>query len=70
MLEKCPQCGSVNVTDEHLLREYKEGMRPCFGRMFGRNARKAQNEVAKELLSRGITELPNIFGAIPIKSDW
>ncbi len=70
MLDRCPQCGSCNVTDEHLLREYRQGMRHCFDRMFGHNARKAQNEVAAELLSRGITEMPNIFGAIQIKSNW
>ena len=29
-----------------------------------------RNMLGRELISRGITEQPNIFGGIPIRVDW
>ena len=30
----------------------------------------SRNIIGTELLKRGITEMPNIFGGIPIRTDW
>jgi hypothetical protein len=57
----------AGYSDEDLTREYHELHRACFGEMFGHNAQKDFNLVVDELLARGITELPNIFGPIPVK---
>lgn len=65
--DRCPGCGSINLSDEHLMAEYLDLQKHSFNRMFGHNARKAQDDVAKILLARGVVEIPNIFGAIPIK---
>jgi len=52
-------------TDQELMREYVEMLKAGWG-MFGGNADRRRAEIATELHSRGITETPNIFGAIKI----
>lgn len=54
------------MNDVQLLREYRELRKDSFCRMFGHNARIAMNECVDELLSRGITMEPNLFGDMPI----
>lgn len=56
-----------SYNEQELAREYHETLRDTFNQMFGHNARKYFNLVADELLRRGITELPNIFGPISVK---
>lgn len=53
-----------------LQREYLAGMRDCFNKMFGRSARRYQNLVAGELIARGETVIPNLFGSIDVTADW
>ncbi len=65
-MDKCPVCHSVNLSDEHLLQEYKAMMSARYG-TFKHNAIVAQDAVAEILLDRGITHFPNMFGDIPIK---
>lgn len=51
---------------ERLVNEYRSTTRDCFGAMFGHNAKRFRDLVADELLKRGVTEIPNIFGPIPV----
>ena len=53
-------------TTEKLQKEYLSRMRDTFSRMFGGNARRAANLVVDELLERGETHVPNLFGPIEI----
>lgn len=56
---------------EDLTREYRTGMRRCSDPMFGQNACAFQNLVAAELISRGVTQIPNApFGSIEVKANW
>jgi len=55
------------MSTESLQKEYLEMNKALFGRMFGHNAAAWQEEVAAELHKRGITEIPNPFGAIPVR---
>lgn len=66
---KCAICQRDHSTDqtEYLVREYLELNSARFDRMFGHNAARCQSEIAKELLTRGIVEIPNIFGPIPVR---
>lgn len=57
----------AKATTRDLQREYLEGIKAGFNAMFGHNARKFNNLVADELLSRGETEIPNIFGPIAVR---
>lgn len=52
---------------ESLASEYMNMMRASFG-MFGHNAATMGNLCAEELIARGITEIPNIFGPIKIST--
>jgi len=65
-MDKCPVCHAANPTDAHLILEYV-AMQSARGGFFKRNAAAAQDAVATLLLARGITHIPNIFGAIPIR---
>lgn len=56
----------ASYSDADLIREYHDATRDGLGEMFGHNARAFGNLVVDELLSRGITEVPNIFGPIPV----
>lgn len=69
MSPRCPACQSHEPTTEHLVREYLEMARASFDRVFGHHARKAQRQVGTLLISRGVTEIPNIFGAIPVRKE-
>ena len=53
--------------DDMLQRDYLEAQRDSFGNLFGHNARRFGNLVVDEMLSRGLTEIPNIFGAIQVR---
>ena len=64
---KCPACGSVNLSDKHLIMEYKEMLRAGFDRMYGHNARKASNTIVDLLADRGITSYPSMFGTIELR---
>lgn len=48
------------------MREYLDMQRACLG-VFAMAARRYQNEIAGILLARGITEIPNVLGAIPVR---
>ena len=58
--------GLSRMSDRALLNEYREMRRASFNAMFGHNAKRRGNACAEELLSRGITHEPNIFGDILI----
>ena len=49
-----------------LQRAYLEGTRDSRNAMFGHNAAVLQREVARELLARGETTIPNLFGPLAI----
>lgn len=55
------------IDDARLQKEYLESMRHCYG-MFGGNARREMHVIGAELIRRGVTEIPNIFGSITICS--
>ena len=57
-----------NKTTEMLCKEYLELNKARFDRMFGHNAEKEQSLVAQELLARGVTHIPNIFGSIEVRA--
>jgi len=65
--EKCPACGSVNISTEHLLMEYKEMLKAGFNQMFGHNARKCCNEIVELLRDRDVTTYQTIFGTNTIR---
>lgn len=52
---------------ERLQREYLDMTKASFDRVFGHNAKVARSVVAEELLKRGETTIPNIFGDIEVK---
>lgn len=52
---------------DDLIKEYLQSSRDGLNAMFGHNARRYGNLVADELLRRGITQLPNLFGPLPVK---
>jgi hypothetical protein len=58
------------VDDDQLIAEYKNNMKSVFGQLFGHNAKKWQNMIADELLSRGITSVPNIIFPIKVENNW
>ena len=49
-------------------KEYCQLQEDCFG-FYARNAGKAMDELANQLLDEGWTHLENIFGNIEIKND-
>lgn len=53
--------------DDMLILRYRECLRDGMGAMFGHNARRFCALVVDELMTRGITEIPNIFGPIPVE---
>jgi hypothetical protein len=53
--------------DQQLIDRYLESKRDGFNRLFGHHARKFGDLVTDELLARGITQIPNIFGPIDVK---
>lgn len=55
-------------TDEMLMREYLDMNKAAFDQVFGHNAKRQRASVAGELQRRGIVEIPNIFGAIPVRA--
>jgi hypothetical protein len=57
------------MATEALFREYLEMNKAIFNPMFGHNAAAHQEKIAEELNARGVTEIPNPFGAIPIRRD-
>ena len=57
----------ADLPDEVLMREYLEMNKAGFDKVFGANARRRGNEIADELLRRGITEIPNIFSTIKVR---
>lgn len=59
---KCPACGSVNTSTEHLLYEYKEMLKAGFNTTFGYNARKCCNEIVELLHNRNVTTYQGLFG--------
>lgn len=58
-----------NMDTVRLCKVYAQGMRDCFGRGWP-GASVLQDAIANELISRGLTHIPNIFGPIEIKNDW
>jgi len=64
---KCPACGSVNTSTEHLLYEYKEMLKAGFNQMFGHNARKCCNDIVDLLRDRDITSYQSLFGTHTIR---
>ena len=55
-------------TTETLMREYLELGKDVFG-FYAHNAAEERDRIARELIERGFTNIPNIFGPIEIKSD-
>jgi len=58
------------MNNEQLMREYLDMNRASFDRMFGMNAKRRLNACVDELLSRGITEIPSIFGTPIVVRKW
>lgn len=58
----------AKASDDDLLADYRQGMKDVFGAMFGHNAAIRQDLIADELLRRGITEIPNMLGPIPVRT--
>lgn len=58
-----------NLDTERLCKAYGQGQKDCFGRGWPAAA-VLQDKIAAELISRGLTHIPNIFGDIEIKTDW
>lgn len=56
--------------DKRLMREYLDLNKAGFCRIFGHNAKREQDIVSVELMARGISEIPNIFGAIPVRLNF
>ena len=54
------------MDNDCLIREYLDLNKARFG-LFGNNAAMAQTKVAAELIKRGVTQIPNIFGPIPVR---
>jgi hypothetical protein len=54
------------TSDAALMREYLDMQRACLG-VFAMAARRYQDEIAGMLLARGITEIPNMLGAISVR---
>uniref|UniRef100_A0A6H1ZUI1 Uncharacterized protein n=1 Tax=viral metagenome TaxID=1070528 RepID=A0A6H1ZUI1_9ZZZZ len=57
----------AGYSNAELIREYLDAQRDSLGRMFGHNAKKNLNLVADELLLRGVTSIPNLFGDIEVR---
>ncbi len=55
------------MEDSLLIREHQDMLKASFNDMFGNNAEQCRRYIAALLLERGITHIPNIFGAIEIK---
>lgn len=66
----CPACGITAPPIEHLIDEYKVGMRACFHKIFGKAACDVQNRVARALYAAGVNEIPNIFGPVAVRDTW
>lgn len=58
------------VETDTLVREYQGRMRDCFNAIFGHAASRAQDLIGSELIQRGITEIPNLFGSIEVNDNW
>jgi hypothetical protein len=65
----CPVCGAINPTNKHLFDEHHSMLKGSFDQSLGRNAENALQEVKAMLLGRGLTHIPNIFGAMPIQEQ-
>lgn len=61
------QIKSMDTT--RLCKAYGQGQRDCFGHGYSA-ASVLQDKIANELISRGQTHIPNIFGPIEITNDW
>lgn len=57
----------AGYSDADLTREYHDSIKGSFNALFGHNARAFGNLVVDEMLSRGITHVPNIFGDIEVR---
>jgi hypothetical protein len=55
------------MADDKLMAEFLSMQKAAFDTVFGGNATKARQLIAGELQSRGIKEIPNIFGNIPVR---
>jgi 3D (Asp-Asp-Asp) domain-containing protein len=55
------------MSDQALCATYLQTNKDSLCNIFGHNARIYGNQVVEELTSRGIKQIPNIFGAIQIK---
>jgi hypothetical protein len=58
-----------DVSDDDLKKEYLECNKRRSNAMFGQTTRRWQDLIAEELLRRGISGIPNIFGVIPIQRE-
>ncbi len=65
----CPGCNCHDPSDEHLFEEHRSLRKAGFNKMFGYNARRADNQIIAELRRRGYTHEPNLFGPIELK-EW
>lgn len=57
----------ATYTDAELIAEYTQALRDGLGAMFGHNARRFGYLVTEELLTRGIIEIPNLFGPLLVR---
>ena len=57
-----------NMSHIELMVKYK-GLRYCEVSPFPYGC-TYRNKVGQELIKRGITHMPNIFGDIPIRTNW
>lgn len=57
----------AGYSDSDLIREYHDSIKHGFNAMFGHHARRFGNLVVDEMLSRGLSHVPNIFGPIEVR---
>lgn len=57
----------AGLDDSQLVEHWTRVAGGCLDAMFGHTTRKYRNLVTDEMLARGINEVPNIFGPIPVE---
>ena len=60
----------ARMSTEALIAEYKVLSKHCLHGLFCQNAQKDQDLIGQALIDRGVDSIPNLFGPIPIKTNW
>lgn len=69
LLDKCPSCGIINPTTDHLIDDYFDLLKAGWG-LFGGNADRGRRDIVKMLNSRGVFYVQcKVFGTVTILSQ-